>query len=320
MNGKKDIIKKIIMLIVSIMIFVFLLNNQYGYTQISKDDLSYAEITYDHYQDGPNSRHKSRRIIYSTDGVAYGFGTIVDVNEELLSQIGKGQEVSIYYRNYNDSYYDYEIIEMYYHDTAIMTVEDYHEDYSKQVILSFSLCIGLIIIEVFFAFFFPKLMEKSRNKKSGKNKVDFESPKAMAQYNGYKEMIKNDGNTYNAGLAECFEKKDFDIQILYKYFYDEMESQEIRLIYEDAAVDEIAYLTYKYNGKILFEAAFINKEGKMEIDELLIAWTYPEYSEFNEFERKMFYQSIERFSKMQGIEFIFSNEDNRLIENRSKKK
>jgi hypothetical protein len=324
MKRKKDNIKRIIWLGLIIIAFGFILGEQYKFTQISKGDLSYVEMTFDHFEEGPNSKSKKRNIIYSAEGVAFGFGSIVDVNKQLLYGLNKGSKVDIYYIKANDSYYRFEIIEMYYNDRAIMTVDDYHEDYADQLKLSVLVIIGFILFISFFTFVFPKLFNKVYDriydKKYGLEKIDFTSKKAKAKYKAFAEAISFDGKRHHADFTNSFDEGNFDIQVLCKYLYDEMDSQEIRLIYEDTAIDEIAYLAFKYNGKILFEAAFIDKEGKMEIDELLIAWTYPEYSEFNEFERKMFYQSIERFSKMQGIEFIFSNEDNRLIENRSKKK
>jgi hypothetical protein len=322
MKRKKGLIKMLIMLVFMVIYFGSILMKQYEYTRVSKDDLSYAEITYGHYAEGPNSKNKERHIIYSAEGVAYGFGSIVDVNEALLSQIDRGSKVEIYYLPADDSYYSFEIIEMYYKDEAIMTVNDYHEDYSAHLKLSLLIIIGFILFLSFFMFIFPRLLNKALNKKYGLEKIDFESEKAKAKYKDFKEAIRFDGKGYYADLTNSFDEGNFDIQVLCKFLYDEMDSQEIRLIYEDTAVDEIAYLAFKYNGKVMFEAVFRNKEGNMEIDENLVSWSYPAFSEFNQFEKKMYDQSVAKYSQMHNIKIIHSkpDEENYLIKNKRKKK
>ncbi len=70
------------MLVIVIIIFSLIVFRFYNYTKIKKEDLNYQEITFDYFQEGPNSKSKNRYIIFDTNGIGYGFGSIIDVDNE----------------------------------------------------------------------------------------------------------------------------------------------------------------------------------------------------------------------------------------------
>lgn len=165
----KDIVLRIILLLFLIIgMYSFILIKQYEYVKIKKEDLEYIKIDFDYFTEGPNSKYKKRYIVYSIDGKKYGFGSIVGYNQELIEKIQKGSEVEIYYRNTKEKYYKYEIIEMYYNNESIITIQDYYEDYSKHIKISIIILIGLIIFIVPLIIYLPKLIDII-DKKSKKN-------------------------------------------------------------------------------------------------------------------------------------------------------
>jgi len=322
MNEKKDRIKMLIMVFVLVILFVPLLFKQYEYTTITKDDLSSVKINFDYFREGPNSKTKKRNIVYSLDGVSFGFESIVDINEDILNKIQKGSEVEIYYRDTKDSYYDYEIIEMYYNNDAIVTLNDYHNDYSEHIKISIIVFIGLIGFLMSLIFILPNLLNKLYNKKNKIEQIDFESKNAIKKYNEFKEAIIYNDEMYLADFTNYFDGGDFDIQILCKYLDDEMDDQEIRLIYDDTNPDEIVYLVFKYNGKIMLEIVFIDNEGNIEIDDDFIDWTFPEYVEFSKLEKEIFNQNIELYSRTYNVNFkyeLIDDKSNKIKYKRKKK-
>ncbi len=295
---KNSLILGLFIIFCIVMIFKF-----YDYTKIEKEDLNYQEITFDYFQEGPNSKNKHRYIIFDTKGIGYGIGSIIDVDYDKIYSIEKNTKVEVYVIEANDKYYQWEIIELYVGNEAIITIDDYHEDYTNHMKLT------IIVISIFLAviislmIFLPKIIDKISEKKLKKD-IDYNSSYAIKKYDEFQKRIYYDQNKYVADFEECLDKPE-DIYYLCKVMADNMLDGEIRLIYEKNSEEGIINFFYKYNNQVCFDFILEEEKGIIKIYEELLMWSYPKYKDLTKEEIEYLKQLIENCNKLNDIKLIF---------------
>lgn len=300
---KKEVFKNLLMLGIVIIIFSLIVLRFYNYTKIKKEDLNYQKITFDYFQEGPNSKSKNRYIIFDTKGIGYGFGSIIDVDYDKIYSINKNSKVEVYLREVNDKYYQFEIIELYVDSKPIITIDDYHEDYTNHIRIAIIIFSILLLVLISMIFFFPKIIDKIAEKKIKKD-IDYNSSYAIKKYEEFQNEIYYNQNKYIAGFDECFDKPE-DIYILCKVMADNMLDGEIRLIYEKNNVEETINFFFKYNNQICFELVFQEKDGLIRIEEDMIMWTYPIYKELTKNEKIYLKELLENYNKIYDVKLIW---------------
>lgn len=306
---KKEVFIKLLMLGIVIIIFSLIVLRFYNYTKIKKEDLNYQEITFDYFQEGPNSKSKNRYIIFDTNGTGYGFGSIIDVDYDKIYSIDKNTKVKVYVREVNDKYYQFEIIELYVGSKSIITIDDYHEDYTNHIKITIIIFSIFLLVLIFMILFFPKIIDKIAEKEIKKD-IDFNSSYAIKKYEAFQNKIYYDQNKYIADFEECFDKPE-DIHILCKVMDDNMFDGEIRLIYEKNNVEETINFFFKYNNKICFELVFQEKDGLIRIEENMIMWTYPIYKELTKNEKTYLTELLENYNKINDVKLIWIKDKNK---------
>lgn len=299
MKKNKDLFKTIILIVIMVLCFVFIFLEKYEYITLTKADLSYAKVTFDYFKEAPNSKNTSRNIIYSIEGDTFGFETIINVDKELLKKIPKGADIEIYYRKSKNDYYDFEIIELYFNNNPIITLSDYHEDYTKNLKMSILIISGYTVFFIMLIVFLAKIIKRVPDKKLQINNDQLLKIKKAIKYRGGKFFIN---------MEEVYEDGKVELLLLYKYFYDDMMNQEFRLIFDEIAYDEIVYVIFKYDNKLMWLIGFIDREGRIIIDDELVFWEFPSFSQFTDDEKKFLRQVIDNYSLMNHVHIIYDEE------------
>ena len=275
------------------------------YTNLTKEDLIFARAEFSYYEKIPEGKSADKFVIYTKDNRQFGFPSVITIDEDLFYDLKEDDVLDIYYINTNKKNLENQAIEIYHDDKAIFNLTDYHIDYRNINITFICVFIGISLIGIIYTAIINKI--GSRLQPSNPKKINYSSEKNLKVYEDFKQRIKFDDYIYTANFNKCFERPE-NIYILCKLFLDTLKENEIRIIYDADAKDEVGYFVFKSNNKIMFAMVFIAEDNIHEINEFEISWTYPNYQTLSKEELKIFNNQLRYYSATHKVEFRIEEE------------
>lgn len=301
---KKDKIIFALLYLIALISYGFILFDQYELSKVKIEDLEEVNIIFDEYVKGKNDNYH----IKAKDGKVYGIESIVDKDEDLYNSLKENDEVRILYLDKGNKYYDYMTIEMYVNGNCVVSVDDYHEDYSDHMIVSIIALIGIFGGIPLFIFVIYKVGIKKIDNISIKKKIDYNKEEVIKRKEELKELIKYENGKYYADFDNEF-NDDISIDILQDILFEELENEELRIIFDSNYGDEFLYCAFKYNNKLMFNIAYVDKEGVLFIDDFMLMWTNKDYSEFSLEEKELFEREFQKYGESINREAKVIKED-----------
>jgi hypothetical protein len=277
----KDKLIFTVLFIVLIVVFSFILVDQYRLANIKKENLSYVTEIFT-----SSRKTKNKYIIKCESGNEYSITYILtdDENIEVLNE-GDVLELGIYK---ND------IIELASNGNVIISVDDCNIRYTKQFKISIivlpSVIVGLIILIIVGTILFKRIIYKEKvNYCIKENEVIDEKI-----YNAIQKSIYKKNGILRCNILELIEREDL-VYTFYKALLDYINDRELVLMIDDVCLnDELALVFYKSGEKLYFTQLFRDGKEPFELEKNLY-WYYPYGSEITVTEKKEFLQAVEEY-------------------------
>ena len=278
----------IIFFIISICLTIILsitLTRDAKLMNLTHDQLNYEIKEFDYYK-----MSKSSFYLYFKDGTKYEIYGYADGQDDILSLIEKGENISFY------SLDEEIIIELQYNNVYAVNLNNYKNGAHQNFIISFiliivfalfgitSLLVGLIII--------VKL--KSTKRYYYHDSFDDDNIINKDIYEKIqKSLYKKDG-IYHGNILELIESPNL-ITTFSKAIMDIINDNELTLIIDDCGKDDcIALVFYKLNNKLYFNQIFREKNEAFKIDNDLF-WYYPSNLKVTINEKEEFEKAINEY-------------------------
>ena len=131
-----------------ILSFIFDIIKGSKYLILSKEDLLIENLSVQEVI----VKSRSSEILFIENNNRYYIETKVGFDDELLASLESNDEVMVYVIESSYKEYDYEIIEMYYQDQAIVTIINYNNQYKLSTIIYISIIAILSLLMVIYIF------------------------------------------------------------------------------------------------------------------------------------------------------------------------
>lgn len=308
---KNDIFKLIILNVLILAFSIFWCVTNYKYANLDYNDLVTIEGEFISYTDETDSRDYN--IIILSNGSKIGFRNNVIEDENIVKEIKPNSYISLLCLETKRKDIDYELIEFKSIDSKnvdILNLTDYHNLYNRLFTTSIIVGIALLGFINFFMIVIPKLITKSYNKKIYKD-IDYESEDAKKYISSFDEIVKYDGNKYYGYFDGEFDEEN-SVEYFCKYMDDKLSNNEFLLIHDEEDNDEFKYCLYKNQNRIAMFIIFKNMEElnveEWIIDEIMVSFSYPKYSELTEKDKEEFINDLEYFKKKQNMKIVIEKE------------
>lgn len=265
----------ILMCSLVILSFIFDIIKSSKYLILSKEDLLIENLSVQEVI----VKSRSSEILFVENNNRYYIENKVGFDDELLASLESNDEVMVYIVESSYKEYDYEIIEMYYQDQAIVTIDNYYNQYKLSTIIYISIIAILSLLMVIYIF----LSKRSSKVNIKPITVDLDNPDTKKRYDLLKNSfyIKNKKHT-----SDVLTYLDGEVDLLYVVVFDLLNNGELRLVNDECCEDDsMAFLLYKNHDKLLFEYISKNNNGLYELSLDYYSWTYPIYEELNDKEK-----------------------------------
>lgn len=277
----KDKLIFTVLFIVLIVVFSFILVDEYRLANIKKENLSYVTEIFT-----SSRKTKHNYIIKCESGNEYSI-TYILTDDEHIEVLNEGDilELGIYKNN---------IIELTSNGNVIISVDDCNIRYTKQFKISIivlpSVTVGLIIIIIVGTIIFKRIIYKKKvNSCIKENEVIDEKI-----YNAIQKSIYKKNGILRCNILELIEKEDL-VYTFYKALLDYINDRELVLMIDDICLnDELALVFYKSGEKLYFTQLFRDGKEPFELEKNLY-WYYPYGSEITVTEKKEFLQAVEEY-------------------------
>lgn len=302
---KKNFLIMLPFVLVYLIITIVMICVNSKYINLTKEELIYARTEFHYYEKIPKGKSADIYAVYTKDNRKFGFESVITIDEDLFYSLKEDDVLDIYYIKTNKNDLENLAVEIYYNNQAIFTLTNYHKDYQRINITFISVFIGLTLIFIIYMTIITKI--NGRLQPYNPKKINYSDEKNLQVYEDFKERIKYDECNYSANFNNCFDRPE-NIYILCKLFNDTLKENEIRIIYDSKAKDEVGYLVFKLNNKILFAMVFITVDKIYEINDFEISWIFPQYQTLSKDELKIFNKQLDYYSLMKKIKFKIEDE------------
>ena len=207
--------------------FVFFFFNcikyQSVYNELTYDDLKYKELTFEKYEKIAGRRHRNVRYLIYFDEYDEPFeiiGVVVNkIDKTALDDLSKNQTLEVYYFVDSSAKYEYEICELKFGSTKILSLSDYKEANVRNQTLGIIICpifvlIGLFLLWIYICWLYNddmsiKLIKEGKYSTiNGKVEIEYKIGNDVIQFCKYLDVytLVINGNVVHKSVGFLFER------------------------------------------------------------------------------------------------------------------
>lgn len=278
---RNDNIIYIVLCVLEVLLFAFVISNQYKYTKIEYSELQIVNEEFLSY-----TKSKSFYKIKCESGNEYIISYIF-ADDEHVNALKEGDTLIL-------GIDDNTIVELGVNGNKVLTIEDCHKAY-KQHIKTTLIILPMFILLTCIPIFLPFILKTVRNKKEIKHKIRISEIVNQELYEKIQNSIYKENGTLRCNILEQL-SDDEVVYTFYKAMIDYLNNQEFILMIDDGCLDDgLALAFYKDDDKLYFEQIFKDESEPFEVLNVL-NWYYPFNASVTKEEQKSFSKALNEYA------------------------
>lgn len=280
----KNQIMFIVLYILMIVIFSFVLSNQYKYSHIQENELTIVSEVFDY-----SAKEKNHYTIYCESGNKYII-SYISADDEHIDCLKAGDVLSLGLDHK-------QVLKLETNGLTIISIEDCNYRYTKQFKVSVSVCPIMIMVVVLIHIglnFWLKKIENNYKCNYNNSIVKTNEFIDKKMYKRIQDSIYKKNGYLRCNILEQIESDEL-VYTFYKAMIDYLNDRELVLLIDDGCLDDgLAMAFYKDKEKLYFEMIYRDGKEPFEIEKKLF-WYYPYNSKVTKEEQREFNNAVEEY-------------------------
>lgn len=280
----KNQIMFIVLYILMIVIFSFVLSNQYKYSHIQENELTTVSEVFDY-----SAKEKNHYTIYCESGNKYNI-SYISADDEHIDCLKAGDVLSLGLDHK-------QVLKLEANGLTIISIEDCNYRYAKQFKVSVIVCPIMIMVVVLIHTglnFWLKKIENNYKCNYNNSIVKTHEIIDKKLYKKIQESIYKKEGYLRCNILEQIESDEL-VYTFYKSMIDYLNDRELVLLIDDGCLDDgLAMAFYKDKEKLYFEIIYRDGKEPFEIERSLF-WYYPYDAKVTKEESKAFVDAVEEY-------------------------
>ena len=280
----KNKIMFIVLYILMIVIFSFVLSNQYKYSHIQENELTTVSEVFDY-----STKGKNHYTIYCESGNKYNI-SYISADDEHIDFLKAGDVLALGLDHK-------QVLKLEANGLTIISIEDCNYRYTKQFKVSVIICPIMIMVVVLIHIglnFWLKKIENDYKCNYNNSIVKTNEIIDKKLYKKIQDSIYKKEGYLRCNILEQI-KSDELVYTFYKAMIDYLNDRELVLLIDDGCLDDgLAMAFYKDKEKLYFEMIYRDGKEPFEIEEKLF-WYYPYNYKVTKEEQREFNNAVEEY-------------------------